>query len=253
MMWILTRLLSTVLLLLALGSRATEQKEELQPTINTPGILSSIFDWLSNVIGSPYMIPTPAPDTKETATKCLLIYDSIGPFCQYVVPTEPDSGICQPGFSMETCNNCQDIVQLCGSPDDMDLENVCLSSLVSSCADPEPNPYSFITDYCSLIQSVCNGNGQSLFSAPNTANRHISEIISTPSTLSGSGSGSGSGGSGHGSDSNIGSGADVPTTGSQGLTKSATTTDTDVRGTSESIATTLPFTLNVSSEYLKQL
>ncbi len=99
--------------------------------------------------------------------------------------------------------------KLGGSPDDKDLESVCLSSLVPSCADPELISYFFITDYCSFVQIVCNG--QSLFSALNigaSASRHASGIPSgsSRSTLSGSEAGSG----GSGSDSDINSaGADM--------------------------------------------
>ena len=242
MQWMLARRLlsTTVLLFLALGSISGEQKEKLQLSVNTPGsFMSSISDWLSNVA------PTSSvtDDTIGLSSICSLLFDIIGPFCQYVVSgIEPEGGMCQPGLSMETCDNCQLMVQLCGTRDDIDLDSICMSDLAPFCAandDPEIDP--LIADYCSIVQRVC-GNG----------------LVSGLGIVSGSGSGSGFSGSGSGS------GVEPtvpPTTGNPGPTTTSepttsvpittttppaitttTTTSTDTGGTLMTTTATVPTT-----------
>ncbi len=125
---------------------------------------------------------------------------------------------------METCNHCQDMVQLCGYPDDRDLGRICLSDLAPSCAVANLNEDDgslFIEDFCSVVQSVCsNGFGSGIAS-------------------SGSGSGVSSGSSGSGVEP-----TDVPTTGSPpGPTTTASEPTTNVpisTTTMGTAATTLP-------------
>ena len=222
----LPRLLSTkVLLLLALGSTSGEQREELQPTVNTGSFMPSISDWLSNVHVAPTSSVT--DDLKGSlSSTCSLLFDIIGPFCQYVVSSiEPEGGMCQPGFSMETCDNCQLMVQFCGTRDNMDLDSICTSDLVPLCADPENDP--LITDYCSIVQCVC-GNG----------------LVSGLGSVSGSGSGSGVSGSGSGSGVEP---TAIPTTGSPGPTTTAEPTTNVPITTTTPPATTTTTTLSTTA------
>ena len=234
MQWTLTRLVALVLFL-ALGTcttAAAEQssREEL-PSLNTPS-QSSISN---DAFGSPSLIqtsPTTVDNTDLEEIICSTIFASIGPFCQNVVP-DTDSGICQPGFSMDTCNNCQVIVQLCGFLD-QGLESICLSGLAQFCVAPQFD--SFIMDYCSVVQSVCTGqsaSGDLSSSGSGSAVGSGGSGLSGSGVLSGSGSGSGSGGSGlSGSGSGSGDGSGVveptviPTTGSPGPTTTAAPTTT---------------------------
>ncbi len=244
-------MLSTVLLLLALqGSTSADRQKEELPKVNNPSLLSRIYDY---VVGSPHIAPTSSSvvdDTGGTASTCSLIFDSIGPFCQYVVSIEPDSRICQPGFSMETCNDCQLIMQLCGSPDDKDLESICLSDMIPSCADhPTGEIDPFIREYCFTVESVCNGESLS----GESASGGVSGSGSAGSGFSGSGSGSGveptviptTGSPGPSTTEPI---TTIPTTGTfptttiptSTITSTTTTIAVDTSGTSMSTTATIP-------------
>lgn len=170
---------------------------------------------------------------------CSQIFESVGPFCQYVIP-DSTSGTCKLEFSMETCSRCQDLVQLCGPPDDRDSDSICLSDIAPSCANVGNDP--LLTDYCSIIQRVCNGFG------------------SGSGINSGSGSGSGGSGSGVTVEPTV-----APTTGSPGPTQTtaepttsmpitttgtpATTTVTATMGTTASSGTSMTTTTtNIPTE-----
>lgn len=224
-------MLSTVLLLLALqGSTSADRQREELPTVNNPSLLSRTYAWLRNVVGSPYIVPTSSSivdDTGETILNCSLIFDSIGPFCQYVISTEPESGICRSDFSMKTYSSCLEVVQECESPDNK--KSICLSDLVPLCKENSEIDQFFI-DYCSVVECVCNGESSSGGSASGSG--------------SGSESGSGSGGSGF-SGSGSGSGVEptvIPTTGSPGPSTTEPTTTISTTGTTSS--TTIPTSTN---------
>ena len=158
--------------------------------------------------------------TEEVSSICSQILYNIGPFCQYVIPptAESENGICQPDFSMETCNRCQDMVQMCGYPDDRDPENICLSDMAPSCAGTAnlENVSLFTQDYCFVVRIVCsNGFG---------------------SGIDGSGSGSGSLSSGSGVEPTI-----IPTNGSPPEpTTTEPVTNTPISTTTDGPTATIP-------------
>ena len=145
-------------------------------------------------------LPTvpPTPATTELSF-CSMTFDNIGPFCQYVI--QQNDNTCQPGFSTSTCNACRNVMLSCGSLDGS-TENICSSNLAPLCAlFPQSDP--FIIEFCSFVQSTCNGQ--------------LSGLAPTSKSNSGSGSGSSSGapsGSGSSSGSSMFSGSGLSSSGS---------------------------------------
>ena len=125
--------------------------------------------------------------SSSTATSnlnCSLVFDYIGPFCQYVYHY-------QSGFSLDTINTCMDIMHTCGSLDG-NAEDICLSRLSPYCADPVQNDV--IMEYCGVVQVACPGGFSG--SGSSASGNSGSAEIELPSMSSGSASASGSGASG---------------------------------------------------------
>ena len=137
--------------------------------------------------------------------------------------------MCQPEFSTETCDHCQDMVEMCGYPDDRDPESICLSDMAPSCAGTAnlETVSLFTKDYCFIVQSVCsNGFGSGIDSE------------------SGSGSGSGSLSSGSGVEPTV-----IPTNGSPPeATTTEPTTNVPISSTTTNGPTATTITTTASAE-----
>lgn len=121
-------------------------------------------------------LPTAFPTEIDPATFCPMVFDNIGPFCQFVIR---NNGLCLEQFSDTTCDSCRDILNSCGTFDG----DIHLSSLASSC----PQSEEFLMDYCSVVDGTYMGSGGELSG---------SGVPGPVAGLSGSGSTSGDGGAG---------------------------------------------------------
>ena len=122
----------------------------------------------------------PTAATTEEPSFCSMTFESIGPFCQHVI--QPKSNSCQDGFSISTCNTCRNVLQSCNDSLVGDVRDVCRSNLVYLCAFSQSGSTTFLVEYCSVVQDLCN-----------------KQLSGSGGSLSGSGIGSGSGVSGSGS------------------------------------------------------
>ena len=129
---------------------------------------------------------------------CSMTFDSIGPFCQYVLHPNNDDEECQAGFSTSTCSTCRNVLQSCNHSLVGGTEDICMSNLAFSCAFLQSDSTTFLVEYCSVVQALCS--------------EQLSGSAKSSGSLSGSGVGSGSGVSGSGTVS--GSGSALPMSGS---------------------------------------
>ena len=117
---------------------------------------------------------------------CSLMFDDIGPFCQYVYRY-------QSGFSSDTISICMDIMHACRSLV-WNAEDICSSRLTSSCAGPVQND--FFMDYCGMVQVACpevsdesaSGSGDNGSAESGSGSAKLTDV-SVDSLGSGSGSG----------------------------------------------------------------
>lgn len=93
-------------------------------------------------------LPTVSPTEIDPATFCSMVFDNVGPFCQFVAP---NNGPCLDEFSDTTCDSCTNILNSCGTFNG----DICLSSLASSC----PQSEEFLMDYCLVVDNTCMGPG----------------------------------------------------------------------------------------------
>ena len=122
---------------------------------------------------------TTLPTEIDPATFCSMVFNNIGPFCQFVVP---DNGPCLKRFSDTTCDSCRNILNSCGTYDG-DIHS---SSLASSC----PQSEEFLMDYCSVVDGtyINMGSGSGGYGP-------VTEFSGSGSTSGHSGSTSGDSGS----------------------------------------------------------
>ena len=138
----------------------------------------------------------PTAVTTDEPSFCSMTFESIRPFCQYVL--QPSNNYCQDGFSVSTCNTCRNILQSCNYSLAGDTKDICLSNLAYSCAFSQSDSTTFLVEYCSVVQALCSkqlsGSGDSgSLSGSGIGSGSGSGVSGSGSGVSGSGSASGSG------------------------------------------------------------
>ena len=93
-------------------------------------------------------LPTVGPTEIDPATFCSMVFDSIGPFCQFVVADE-ESLTCRVEITDDTCESCRNIINSCGTFNG----SICESDLASTCSEPQTE--TFLTEYCARVSSQC--------------------------------------------------------------------------------------------------